>query len=122
MSIKPGVRTAMEGFALLACAALGFQLLLSGRVHLFVGSIITTLLWITSPVLTAMGLWTLARAFHHPNIMGAPSCPNRAAHRRPRNPRVIRPAGATNPARCGELSSCSTRDQAVRVGDHELVE
>ena len=70
MSIKPGVRTAMEGFALLACAALGFQLLLSGRVHLFVGSIITTLLWITSPVLTAMGLWTLARAFHHPNIMG----------------------------------------------------
>ena len=42
MSIKPGVRTAMEGFALLACAALGFQLLLSGRVHLFVGSIITT--------------------------------------------------------------------------------
>ena len=108
----------MEGFALLACAALGFQLLLSGRVHLFVGSIITTLLWITSPVLTAMGLWTLARAFHHPNIMGH--------HRARIGLLIVAPVTlglfATNPARCGELSSCSTRDQAVRVGDHELVE
>ena len=60
----------MEGLALLACAALGFHLLLSGRVHLFVGTVITTLLWIACPILTAMGLWTLARAVRHPNAVG----------------------------------------------------
>ena len=46
MRIRPGARTAVEGLTLLACAALGFYLLLSGRVHLFVGTIITTLLWV----------------------------------------------------------------------------
>ena len=70
MRIRPGARTAGEGLALLACAALGFQLLISGRVHLFVGTIITTLLWIACPVLTIMGLWTLARAVRHPNTAG----------------------------------------------------
>lgn len=45
MRIQPGARTAWEGLALLACAALGFQLLISSRVHLFVGTIIITLLW-----------------------------------------------------------------------------
>lgn len=70
MRIQPGARTAWEGLALLACAALGFQLLISGRVHLFVGTIITTLLWIACPVLTIMGLWTFARAVRHPNTAG----------------------------------------------------
>lgn len=50
MRIRPGARTAVEGLTLLACAALGFYLLLSGRVHLFVGTIITTLLWVACPV------------------------------------------------------------------------
>ena len=70
MRIRPGARTAGEGLALLACAALGFQLLISGRVHLFVGTIITTLLWIACPILTIMGLWTLVRAVRHPNTAG----------------------------------------------------
>lgn len=70
MRIRPGARTAVEGLTLLACAALGFYLLLSGRVHLFVGTIITTLLWVACPVLTVMGLWTLAHAVRHPNTTG----------------------------------------------------
>ncbi|WCC79796.1 TIGR03943 family protein [Cutibacterium equinum] len=67
MRTSSGARTAWEGLALLACAALGFQLLISGRVHLFVGTIITTLLWIACPILTVMGLWTLVRAVRHPD-------------------------------------------------------
>ncbi|PGF45378.1 hypothetical protein B1B12_08775 [Cutibacterium acnes subsp. defendens] len=70
MRIRPGARTAVEGLTLLACAALGFYLLFSGRVHLFVGTIITTLLWVACPVLTVMGLWTLAHAVRHPNTTG----------------------------------------------------
>ena len=70
MRIQPGARTAWEGLALLACAALGFQLLISSRVHLFVGTIIITLLCIACPILTVMGLWTLVRAVRQPNDDG----------------------------------------------------
>ena len=70
MRIQPGARKAWERLALLTCAALGFQLLISGRVHLFVGTIITTLLWIACPILTVMGLWTLVRAVRQPNDDG----------------------------------------------------